>query len=328
MRACIRTGENQRYTAQRTMAGVTRSIDVMFVRVPEQLDGDYHIMATARDITERDEIEERLRRERRLFELVIESTSEGIIVVDNQMRHLIWNAAIERLNGQLRSAVLGKTVFEVFPEFSDHPIGHAWREALLGRRAEIRDHHFFSPSRGAEIIYDADFTPLYDQVGSIIGAICILHETTERRRMEQLSKLETVAQLTGGVAHDFNNLLTAAMGCLDLIRHEDKSERTRSLAEIALRAINRGAQLTQQLLAFARRQALRPVSADLNALMAEIEVLIRRAVGETIEVCINTVPGLPHCQTDPAQFEAAVMNLVINARDAMPDGGRVDIEHA
>lgn len=323
MWACICTGENQRYIAQRTMAGVTRSIDVMFVRVPEQLDGDYHIMATARDITERDEIEERLRRERLLFELVIESTSEGIIVVDNQMRHLIWNAAMERLNGRLRSAVLGKTVFEVFPEFSDHPIGHAWREALRGRRAEIRDHRFFSPSRGAEIIYDADFTPLYDQIGSIIGAICILHETTERRRMEQLSKLETVAQLTGGVAHDFNNLLTAAMGCLDLIRHEDKSERTRSLAEIALRAINRGAQLTQQLLAFARRQALRPVSADLNALMAEIEVLIRRAVGETIEVCINTAPDLPHCQVDPAQFEAAVMNLVINARDAMPDGGRL-----
>ena len=99
------------------MAGVTRSIDVMFVRVPEQLDGDYHIMATARDITERDEIEERLRRERLLFELIIESTSEGIIVVDNQLRHVIWNAAMERINGQPRSVVLGKTVFEVFPEF-------------------------------------------------------------------------------------------------------------------------------------------------------------------------------------------------------------------
>jgi PAS domain S-box-containing protein len=323
MRACIQTGENQRYTAHRTMAGVTRSIDVMFVRVPEQLDGDYHIMATARDITERDEIEERLRRERLLFELIIESTSEGIIVVDNQLRHVIWNAAMERINGQLRSVVLGKTVFQVFPEFDNHPVGDAWRKALNGHRAEMRDYRFFSPARGAEIIYDADFTPLYDRVGSIIGAVCILHETTERRRIEQLSKLETVAQLTGGVAHDFNNLLTAAMGCLDLIRHEHESERTRSLAEIALRAIDRGAQLTQQLLTFARRQALRPVSADLNALLAEIEVLIRRAVGETVEVSISRGVDLPRCQLDPAQFEAAVMNLVINARDAMPDGGRL-----
>jgi len=115
MRACVRTGENQRYTARRTMAGVTRTIDVMFVRVPEQLDGDYHIMATARDITERDDMVERLRRERLLFELIIENTSEGIIVVDNELRHLVWNAAMERINGQPRSAVLGKTVFEVFP---------------------------------------------------------------------------------------------------------------------------------------------------------------------------------------------------------------------
>ncbi len=323
MRACIRTGENQRYSARRTMASVTRSIDVMFVRVPEQPNGDYHIMATARDITDRAEMEERLRRERLLFELIIENTSEGIIVVNNEMRHLVWNAAIEHINGQPRSAVLGKTVFEVFPGFSDHPVGHAWCEALMGRKAEMRDYRFFSQARGTEVIYDADFTPLYDQLGSIVGAICILRETTERHRMEHLSKLETVAQLTGGAAHDFNNLLTAAMGCLELILREGNTGRTAALAETALRSINRGARLTQQLLAFARRQTLRPVSADLNALLTEIEVLIHRAVGETIDVVFDCAPSLPRCEVDPAQFEAAVMNLVINARDAMPKGGRV-----
>jgi PAS domain S-box-containing protein len=321
MRECIRTGQNQRYTAQCTMAGVTCTIDVMFVRVPEQLNGDYHIMATARDITGRAEVKEELRRERLLFELIIENTSEGIIVIDNELRHLVWNAAMERINGQPRTAVLGRTVFEVFPGFADHPVGHAWREALMGRKAALRDYRFFSQSRGGEIIYDADFTPLYDQLGSIIGAICILHETTERHRMERLSKMETVAQLTGGVAHDFNNLLTAAMGCLELILCESQNERVTSLAQTAMRSIDRGARLTQQLLAFARRQALRPVLADLNALLAEIEVLIRRAVGETIEVVIDGAPNLPRCEVDPAQFEAAVMNLVINARDAMPAGG-------
>jgi len=325
MRACIQTGENQRYTARRTMAGLTRTIDVMFVRVPEQLDGDYHIMATARDITEHDEMEERLRRERLLFELIIENTSEGIIVVDHELRHLVWNAAMESINGRPRDAVLGRTVFEVFPQFADHPLGHAWREALAGLRAEIRDYRFFSKARGAEIIYDADFTPLHDQLGSIIGAICILRETTERHRMEHLSKLETVAQLTGGVAHDFNNLLTAATGYLELILRESKNKRVTSFAETALRSINRGAQLTQQLLAFARRQALRPVSADLNALLTEIEVLIRRAVGETVAVAIEGACDLPRCKVDPAQFEAAVMNLVFNARDAMPRGGRLKL---
>lgn len=326
MRECIRTGENQRYTARRTMSGVTRSIDVMFVRVPEQLDGDYHIMATARDLTERDEMEERLRRERLLFELIIENTSEGIIVVDNEMRHLVWNAAIERINGQPRSAVLGKTVFEAFPGFAEHPVGEAWREALAGRRAEMRDYRFFSQARDAEIVYDADFTPLYGQDDAIIGAVCIVHDNTERLRMEDLSRLETVAQLTGGVAHDFNNLMTAAMGSLDMIVARDSTDaRTASLAEMALRSINRGAQLTQRLLAFSRSQALRPVVADLNAVLSEIEVLIRRAVGETIEVVIDGAAGLLPCKIDLAQFEAAVMNLVMNARDALPEGGRLTL---
>ena len=325
MRECIRTGENQRYFARRRMGADTRSIDVMFVRVPEQLDGDYHIMATARDITERDEMDERLRRERLLFELIIESTSEGIIVVDQDFRHLVWNPAIERINGTPAAAVLGRTVFEVFPEFSDHPVGHAWREAVAGRRAEIRDYRFFSEARRAEIVYDADFTPLHDRSGSIIGAICILHETTERHRIEHLAKLETVAQLTGGVAHDFNNLLTAAMGCLDMIAREDRGQRIASLTRTALRALDRGARLTQQLLTFARRQSLHPVAADLNALLAEIEVLIRRAVGETVSVTIDGAADLPLCRIDPAQFEAAAMNLVINARDAMPEGGHLRI---
>ena len=325
MRECLRTGENQRYSARRTIGGDTRLIDVMFVRVPEQLNGDYHIMATARDTTERDEMVEQLRRERLLFELIIENTSDGIIVVDQEFRHLVWNPAIARVNGLPASAVLGRTVFEAFPQFIDHPVGHAWREALAGRHAEMRDYRFFSAARGSEIIYDADFTPLYDRDRSIIGAICILHETTERHRMENLAKLETVAQLTGGVAHDFNNLLTSAMGGLDLILRADGSAHISSLAEASLRALDRGARLTQQLLAFARRQPLRPVAADLNVLLTEIAVLIRRAVGETIGVTIDLAPDLPRCRVDPAQFEAAVMNLVLNARDATPDGGHLRI---
>jgi PAS domain S-box-containing protein len=282
-------------------------------------------MVGAPDTANRDDIEERLRQEAQLFELIIENTSEGIIVVDRELRHLVWNAAIESINGQPRGAVLGRGVFEVFPEFSDHPVGRAWREALAGRKAEIRDYHFYSQGRHAEIIYDADFTPLCDKGGAIIGAICILRDTTEHRRIEHLAKLETVAQLTGGVAHDFNNLLTAALGCLEMIQREAQSDRVAGLAEAALRAINRGAQLTQQLLAFARHQALRPVSADLNALLAEIEVLIRRTAGETIGVVFDCAPDLPPCEVDPAQFEAAVMNVVLNARDAMPQGGCITL---
>jgi len=201
------------------------------------------------------DLNERLRRDRLLFELIIENTSEGIIVVDKELRHLVWNAAMESINGQPRDAVLGKAVFEVFPHFSNHPVGRAWRAALKGERVEIRDYRFFSEARRAEVIYDADFTPLYDQSGAILGAMCILHDTTERHRIEHLAKLETVAHLTGGVAHDFNNLLTAAMGCLEMIVQESQSARIDSLAETALRSTDRGARLTQQLLA---SHAVRP----------------------------------------------------------------------
>ncbi|HEY1257739.1 MAG TPA: ATP-binding protein [Stellaceae bacterium] len=275
------------------------------------------------------EANERLRRERALSELIIESAAEGIIVVDTELRHLVWNPAIEGINGQPRSAVLGKTVFEVTPGFADHPVGRAWRQAVSGKRAEIRDFRFFSQARGAEVIYDADFTPLYARGGAIVGAICILHETTDRHRVEEMlrqsQKLKAVAQLTGGVAHDFNNLLTAVVGCLELIRLQAADERTANLAAAALRSANRGAVLVQQLLAFASRQELRAEATDLDALLRDIEVLLARTVGDSVDIVLDNAPGLWRCEIDAAQLEAAVMNLVINARDAMPRGGRVTL---
>ncbi len=205
------------------------------------------------------EFVERLVNEQALSEMIIENSGDGIIVVDTELRYLVWNPAIESIHGKKRDEVLGKTVFEVDPAFANHQVGDAWRKAISGQRAEIRDFRFFSRARGAEVIYDADFTPLYSRAGAIVGAICMLHETTDRRRMEEVlrqsQKLEAIAQLTGGVAHDFNNLLTAVIGCLDLISYRVNSPPTTKLVETARRSAERGAQLVQQLLAFARRQS-------------------------------------------------------------------------
>ena len=282
-------------------------------------------MCILHDTTER----YRTWRERLLYELIVENVAEGIVVVDSDLRVLVWNAGVERINGLPRHAVLGKTLYEVFPHLRDSPVGQAWRDALTGRRSQMRDVAYFAPARSTEIVYDADYTPLYDRAGSIIGAVSMVQETTERRRLQEMllqsQKLEAVAQLTGGVAHDFNNLLTAVIGCLDLIFQEAAVPRVVKLAETALRSANRGTRLVQQLLAFARRQSLRPMTADLNALLGEIEVLLRRAVGERIEIVIDGAPELPACAIDTAQFEAAVMNLVLNARDAMPEGGRLTL---
>src|SRR5438270_2035870 len=119
--------------------------------------------------------------------------------------------------------------------------------------------------------------------------------------------MEAVGRLTGGVAHDFNNLLAAVVASLELIRTKTVEERTRRLADVALRAAMRGGQLTHQLLSFSRRQNLRPTVVELNTLLRETDTLLRRAVGETIEVSFETAPDLWPSEVDSAQFEAAVM---------------------
>jgi PAS domain S-box-containing protein len=272
---------------------------------------------------------DQLRHERRLSALIVESTAEGIIVVDNNMRHLLWNTGMETIAGLCRADVLGKTIFEVFPHLVDDPVGQAWRDALAGHRTELRGRRCFAPLRGVEIVYDADHAPLHDQGGSIIGAVCIVRETTERHRMEEMlrqsQKMEAVAQLTGGVAHDFNNLLTAVIGCLDMIAADVKDERLSRLAGIALRAADRGTRLTHQLLSFARRQELKSVVADLNHMLGGMAMLLRRAAGEGVETVIDGAAELWCCEIDPTQFESAVDKLVVNARDAMAEGGRLTL---
>ena len=145
--------------------------------------------------------------------------------------------------------------------------------------------------------------------------------------LRQVQKMEVVGQLTGGVAHDFNNLLTAIGGNLDLIlRRSDDSGRVRRLAEAALQATQRGERITQQLLVFSRRQVLRPETLNLNRVLVEFEALMTHAVSEKIDLQLQLDAALDPSRIDRAQFEAALLNLMVNARDALPTGGRVVIE--
>jgi signal transduction histidine kinase/CheY-like chemotaxis protein len=145
--------------------------------------------------------------------------------------------------------------------------------------------------------------------------------------LRQVQKMEVVGQLTGGVAHDFNNLLTAIGGNLDLIlRRSDDSGWVRRLAEAALQATQRGERITQQLLVFSRRQVLRPETLNLNRVLVEFEALMTHAVSEKIDLQLQLDAALDPSRIDRAQFEAALLNLMVNARDALPNGGRVVIE--
>jgi signal transduction histidine kinase len=154
---------------------------------------------------------------------------------------------------------------------------------------------------------------------------------TERRKaaedtLRHAQRMQAIGQMAGGIAHDFNNLLTAVTGNLDMIqRSADDNARIRRLAEAALRATSRGERLTHQLLMFSRREMLRPETLNLNRLLMEFEGLMRRAAGERVEVQLHLDPGLDPSHIDQVQFEAAVLNLVVNARDAL-DGGVIVVE--
>jgi signal transduction histidine kinase/CheY-like chemotaxis protein len=148
-------------------------------------------------------------------------------------------------------------------------------------------------------------------------------------RLRQSQRLEAVGQLTGGVAHDFNNLLTVVMGNAELLTELNRDDaRQRVLAEMIATAAQRGADLTQRLLAFARKQALAPKVVDLNALVAGLDPMLRRTLGEHIEIEMIRAAGLWPAQVDPGQLENALLNLCLNARDAMPRGGRLTLETA
>lgn len=174
-------------------------------------------------------------------------------------------------------------------------------------------------------------TPVRGELGRITHFIAIMHDLSEQKQQEaqlmQARRLESIGELTGGIAHDFNNLLTVILGNAELI-----SERLRGdvdlgpLAEMICTAAERGADLTRALLAFASQQDLEPQVVDVNRLIMNMEGLLRRSLGEAAEVHVVAAPGLGAAHIDPAQLESALLNLCLNARDAMAEGGTLTIE--
>ena len=169
-----------------------------------------------------------------------------------------------------------------------------------------------------------------DEDGRVRTMAGVIMDVTDRHEVEerltQAQKMEAIGQLTGGVAHDFNNLLTAIVGNLDMIsRAPDDPVRVERLARTALQAASRGTDLTQKLLAFARKQVVQPETVNPNHLLTDFRDLLQRALGETIELEIDLDPTLDPVRLDPAQFQSAVLNLCVNARDAMAAGGKLNI---
>jgi PAS domain S-box-containing protein len=267
-------------------------------------------------------------------ELVSGVVDYAIYMLDVHGDIVSWNAGAERIKGYSKAEAIGKH-FSMFYTPQDREKRVPWHAltvaATTGKyeaeawRVRKDGQHFW-----ASVVIDA----IYNEAGAVVGFAKVTRDLTERRAIEeqlrQSQKMEAIGQLTGGVAHDFNNLLTVIVGNLETIwRHAPPEDgKLRRAIDQVTRGAQRAVTLTQQLLAFSRRQPLNPKPTDVNRLVAGMSDLVRRTIGENIAVETVLAGGLWRVEIDAHQLENALLNLAVNARDAMPGGGKLTIETA
>jgi len=237
------------------------------------------------------------------------------------------NPAWTRHSGFTKEQVVGRSFRDIFnPEQAEFALAQYRKVIETGEKVE---YEYTTVFPAGEVTRRSFLVPLRDGDGRITHVLLNSVDLTETRRIEaqfrQAQKMEAIGQLTGGLAHDFNNLLTAVSGNLEILAGRLTDETDRHYVAAAMRAAQRGGSLTQQLLATARRQTLSPQPVDANAVIVRMTDLLQRSLGGLVQVEQHLAPDLWHAQADPTQLELMILNLAINARDAMPDGGRIQI---
>ena len=280
------------------------------------------------DLTERLQMEERLRQSARQFRAILIRSCDVVTIKNLSGRYVLINPAGVEAFGKRQDEILGKTDAEIFgPE-----LGRLRSEAdrrVAESQKTIAYEKSFDTATGRRTFHTTKF-PYVSEAGEMRGVIEIGRDVTEARRLaEQLQhsqKMEAIGRLAGGIAHDFNNILTALQGYCDLLLQEvptgspmrEDIEEVRGLGK-------RAAALTAQLLAFSRRQLLQPTTLDLNGVVTETQKMLRRLIGEDIDLAIDMAPDLGMVRADRGQLELVLVNLAVNARDAMAKGGKLTI---
>ena len=317
-------------TTFRTKSGEIRNVIVISEVIDEA--GEQYILGLTLDITDRKKAEENYQT---LFREMLDGFAQHEMICDANgdpadYRFLAVNPAFERMTGLKAENILGKTVLEVMPGIERSWIETYGRVALTGEPAYFEN---YSADIGKHFLVTA-FRPVPSQFA------CIFSDITDRKRAEedkekleaqlqQAMKMEAVGRLAGGVAHDFNNLLTAIIGNVSLaLMKLSPSDPSAGMLVEAKKASDRAARLTQQLLAFSRKQIIEPKVLDLNDLIGGMHTMLARLIGENIELRTVSCSGLGPVKVDPGQIEQVLVNLAVNARDAMPDGGKLIIETA
>jgi two-component system, cell cycle sensor histidine kinase and response regulator CckA len=273
----------------------------------------------------RERSERSLREHEQKLRAVWDTALDAIFITDDERRYVDVNPAACEYYGVPRAELVGRRIDDFLPAHKLETLEEDWAAYLAGGPilAEWEIQRADGNVRVAEASAHPHFLPGLH--------IAFFRDATERRRLEaelaHAQRLDSLGRLAGGVAHDFNNLLTGITGYAALLleRANGDGELSRDLTEIK-RAAERAADLTKQLLAFGRRQVLKPRPLDLNAVLDETALLLRRLLGEHVQLEVRTAPDLGTVRADPGQVEQVVVNLVVNARDAMPDGGTVVVE--
>lgn len=273
-------------------------------------------------------------RESENFGWLMDVTSVGVVVANEAGNITLLNKEAARLFGYEPGELLGKPIETLVPQrFRSTHVHHraAYRGAPHPRVMGMGLQLYGVRRDGSEFPVEIGLTPLQTEHGKQVATTII--DISARNRAEealvQAQKMEAVGQLTGGVAHDFNNLLTIISGNLQLLQERVAEDAfTTRLVSAAAGAAKRGAELVRGLLAFSRKQVLQPRAVNLGHTVAQVLPLLERTLGENIEVAMIRGKGLWEAMADPAQLESALLNLSVNARDAMPRGGRLTIETA
>jgi PAS domain S-box-containing protein len=303
------------------------------------------VLSAIRDISDRKRIEEELQKahddlaaskDRELLEyqnrlaLIVDSSQDAIIGknLDGIITH--WNQGAERIYGYAAEEMIGKPITMLAPPDRSDEIPGILKRIRSGERVE-----YFESIRvrkdGQHLNVSISVSPIRDAKGDIVGASIIARDVTGQRRAEDLlrqaQKMEAVGRLAGGVAHDFNNVLGIVSACCELLRSRlEEGELSHYLDNIQ-EASKRGASLTRQLLSFSRRQvALQPQLVDLDDSLKELIKLLRPLMGDDVEIIVRQGEDTVVVEADPTQLDQIVLNIAVNARDAMPRGGKLILE--
>ena len=289
------------------------------------------IVVNFRDVSERRTAEAALRESEERFRTLVEGVRDIIFALSPEGTITSLNPAFETITGWRRDEWVGRP-FERLVHAEDLPLALE----LLGRvvRGELRPASQFrvGTARADYRIGEFAATPLLHE-GRLVSILGIGRDVTERVQLEQqlrqAQKMEAIGRLAGGIAHDFNNILTAITGYADLLLEDlGSTDPRRQDADEIHKAADRAAGLTRQLLAFSRQQVLQPTVIEVNALVSDLEKMLRRLLGEDVDFNTRLSPTTGRVKVDPGQLEQVIMNLAVNARDAMPNGGKLTLESA